>query len=67
MDFLANCEDVCIISAIIGALKFELAYESRSGESAHEVLNFINNTNISHTELCTQEAVFSGASPSILM
>jgi formate hydrogenlyase subunit 6/NADH:ubiquinone oxidoreductase subunit I len=53
MDFLTNCEDVCISHAIIGALEFEYAYESRSGESAHEVLNFINNTNISHTELCT--------------
>jgi hypothetical protein len=50
MDFLIHCEDVSVGHSISGALEFEKADEFSFSESAHEVLNFIKNTDIPRTE-----------------
>ena len=50
MDFLTDSEDVCVGNSIFGALELEKAYKLGFKESAHEVLNFIKNTDIPRTE-----------------
>jgi hypothetical protein len=67
MDFLSDSEDVCIGNSIFGALELEKAYKLGFKESAHKVLNFIKNTDIPDSELCTEETILGGASPPVLM
>jgi hypothetical protein len=67
MDFLTDSEDVFVGNTIFGALELEKAYKLGFEESAHEVLNFIKNTDIPDSELCAKEAILGGASPPILV
>ena len=50
MDFLTDCEDVCVCNTILGTLELEKADKLGFEESVHEVLNFIKYTDIPNTE-----------------
>ena len=48
-------------------MEFKEANKLRLGETTHEILDFIELSNVSRSECGSEVTIFSGASPSVLM
>ena len=60
VNFLAYCENVCPCCSVEGSLKLQLSDEFSLIESSHEILDFVEDSNISSSE-CSTEMAWCGA------
>jgi len=67
VNFLVNCENVSPSGSIGRSLELEKTDIPRPCESAHEILDFIDNTDVASSELSTEETIPGRAGPPVLV